>query len=88
MIALEIVSSADPVRDKNSAASFVAQAHEKTEVVVDSKEPERAVLQVLALPIAIVNQLVIYSFAACVPALFPCCAAVRNSAASRAFGAE
>jgi hypothetical protein len=30
MIALEIVSSADAVRDKNSAASFVAQAHEKT----------------------------------------------------------
>ena len=40
MIALEIVSSADAVRDKNSAASFVAQAHEKTEVVVDPKEPE------------------------------------------------
>jgi hypothetical protein len=31
MIALEIVSSADAVRDKNSsAASFVAQAHKKT----------------------------------------------------------
>jgi hypothetical protein len=29
MIALEIVSSADAVRDKNSAASFVAQATRK-----------------------------------------------------------
>jgi hypothetical protein len=40
MIALAIVSSADAVRWKNSAASFVAQAHEKTEVLVDPREPE------------------------------------------------
>ena len=42
----DIVSSADAVRDKNSAMAFAAQAHEKMEVVVDPKDPKRAILQV------------------------------------------
>jgi Protein of unknown function (DUF2950) len=56
----DIVSSADAVRDKNNAASFAAEAHEKTEVVVDSKNPHRAVLSVgnegWPLPIPIVKK--------------------------------
>jgi hypothetical protein len=56
----DIVSSADAVRDKNSAASFAAEAHEKTEVVVDSKNPNRAILSVgneeWPLPIPIVKK--------------------------------
>jgi len=49
MITLEIVCSADPVRDKNSAASLVAQAHEKTEVAVDlrARSEEASVLPAL-----------------------------------------
>jgi Protein of unknown function (DUF2950) len=42
----DIVSSADALRDKSNAASFAAEAHEKTEVVIDSKNPNRAVLSV------------------------------------------
>jgi hypothetical protein len=42
----DIVSTADAVRDKNTAASFAAEAHEKTEVVVDPKNPSRAILSV------------------------------------------
>jgi hypothetical protein len=56
----DIVSSADAVRDKNSAASFAAAAHEKTEVVVDSENPNRAILSVgneeWPLPIPIVKK--------------------------------
>jgi hypothetical protein len=56
----DIVSSADAVRDKNNAASFAAEAHEKTEVVVDSKNPNRAILSVgneeWHLPIPIVKR--------------------------------
>ena len=56
----DIVSSADAVRDKNSAASFAAEAHEKTEVVVDAKKPNRAILTVgneeWPLPIPIVKR--------------------------------
>jgi hypothetical protein len=56
----DIVSSADAVRDKNSAASFAAAAHEKTEVVVDSENPNRATLSVgneeWPLPIPIVKK--------------------------------
>jgi hypothetical protein len=55
-----IVSSADAVRDKNTAASFAAEAHEKTEVLVDSKNPNRAILSVgneeWPLPIPIVKK--------------------------------
>jgi hypothetical protein len=56
----DIVSSADAVRDKDNAASFAAEAHEKTEVVVDSKNPNRATLSVgneeWPLPIPIVKK--------------------------------
>jgi hypothetical protein len=56
----DIVSSADALRDKNNAASFAAEAHEKTEVVIDSKNPNRAVLSVgdeeWPLPIPIVKK--------------------------------
>jgi Protein of unknown function (DUF2950) len=41
-----IVSSADPVSDKNSAIAFAAQAHDKMEVVIDPKNPKRATVQV------------------------------------------
>jgi Protein of unknown function (DUF2950) len=56
----DIVSSADAVQDKNNAASFAAEAHEKTEVVIDPKNPNRAVLSVgneeWPLPIPIVKK--------------------------------
>ena len=56
----DIVSTADAVRDKNNAASFAAEAHEKTEVVVDRKNPNRAILSVgneeWPLPIPIVKK--------------------------------
>jgi hypothetical protein len=56
----DIVSSADEVRDKNNAASFAAEAHEKTEVAIDSKNPSRAILSVgneeWPLPIPIVKK--------------------------------
>jgi hypothetical protein len=42
----DIVTTADAVRDKNSATSFAAEAHEKTDVVVDPKNPNRAILSV------------------------------------------
>jgi hypothetical protein len=42
----DIISSADAVRDKNTAASFAAEAHEKTKVVVDPKNPDRAIIYV------------------------------------------
>jgi hypothetical protein len=55
-----IVSSEDPVRDKNSAASFAAEAKEKTEVVIDPQNPNRAILSVgneeWPLPIPIVKK--------------------------------
>jgi len=40
----DLVSSADPVRDKNNAEAFVAKAHEKMAVNVDPKNPARAIL--------------------------------------------
>ncbi len=42
----DLVSSEDPVRDKNIAAHFSAEAHEKTLVSVDPKNPNRASLVV------------------------------------------
>jgi hypothetical protein len=55
-----IVSSEDAVRDKNSAASFAAEAKEKTEVVIDPQNPNRAILSVgneeWPLPIPIVRK--------------------------------
>jgi Protein of unknown function (DUF2950) len=56
----DIVSSADAARDKSNAASFAAEAHEKTEVAADTKNPNRAVLSVgneeWPLPIPIVKR--------------------------------
>jgi hypothetical protein len=55
-----IVSSADAARDKNNAASFAAEANEKTEVTTDPKNPNRAILSVgneeWPLPIPIVKR--------------------------------
>ena len=55
-----VVSSADAVADKNTAIAFAAQAHEKMEVVIDPKNPKRAILQVgnenWPSPIPIVNR--------------------------------
>jgi hypothetical protein len=42
----DIVSSADPVSDKNRAVAFAAEAHEKMDVVIDPKNPKRATLDV------------------------------------------
>ena len=42
----DLVSSEDPVQDKNIAAHFSAEAHEKTLVSVDPKNPNRASLVV------------------------------------------
>jgi Protein of unknown function (DUF2950) len=56
----DIVSSADAVRDKNSASDFAAKAHEKMEVVIDPKNSKRAILTVgnedWPSPIPIVNR--------------------------------
>jgi hypothetical protein len=42
----DLVSSADPVQDKNRAAAFAAKADEKTAVTIDPKTKLRAVLSV------------------------------------------
>jgi len=42
----ELLSSEDPVQDKNTAAEFAAKARQKNEVTVDTKNPNRAVLSV------------------------------------------
>jgi hypothetical protein len=42
----DIVSSKDPVQDKNRAREFAAKAHEKMSVEVDRKNPKRATLAV------------------------------------------
>jgi hypothetical protein len=53
----DLVSSEDPVRDKNVAASFYAKAQQKHSIVIDPKNPNRATLVVgeddfpLAIPI-------------------------------------
>ena len=56
----DIVSTADAGRDKNYAASFAAEAHEKTDVVIDPKNPHRAIFSVgneeWPLPIPIVKK--------------------------------
>jgi len=54
-----LVSSEDPVRDKNIAASFAAKAQEKQNVTINPENPKRAVLSVgyddWPLPIPIVD---------------------------------
>jgi hypothetical protein len=58
----DLVSSEDPVRDKNIAASFYAKAQQKHSVVIDPKNPNRATLIVgedhfpLAIPIVKRNE--------------------------------
>jgi Protein of unknown function (DUF2950) len=53
----DLVSSEDPVQDKNKAAAFAAMAREKTDIILDSSNPKRATLSVgnedwpLAIPI-------------------------------------
>ena len=57
---IDLVSSADPVEDKNRAASFAAKAKEKNSVVTDAKNPNHAVLTIgdddFPFPIPIVKQ--------------------------------
>jgi hypothetical protein len=54
----DIVSSKDPVQDKNRAAAFAAKAKEKNSIEIDKKDPNRAILLVgnddfpLPIPIA------------------------------------
>ena len=40
-----LVVTADPVQDKNQLAAFAAKAREKSEIVTDKKNPNKAVLQ-------------------------------------------
>jgi hypothetical protein len=42
----DLVSSEDPVQDKNRAAAFAAKAEEKNQVTVDRKNAKRAILSV------------------------------------------
>jgi hypothetical protein len=54
----DLVSTEDPVQDKNRAAAFAEMAEEKNQVTVDPKHPKRAILSVgkddwpLPIPIA------------------------------------
>src|SRR3954469_24413382 len=42
----DLVSSEDPVQDKNRASAFAAMAKEKNQVTVDPKNPKRAILSI------------------------------------------
>src|SRR5512132_3136398 len=57
---VDLVSSEDPVEDKNRAAAFAAKAKEKNSVATDAKNPNRAVLTIgnddFPFPIPIVKQ--------------------------------
>jgi len=56
----DIVSSEDPVQDKNKALAFAAKAKEKNTIEIDRKDPNRAILLVgnddFPLPIPIVKR--------------------------------
>ena len=56
----DLVSSEDPVGDKNNAAAFAAKAREKNQITIDPKNPGRAILSVGSddwpLPIPIVKK--------------------------------
>ena len=56
----DLVSSEDPVQDKNNAAAFAAKAHEKNEVSIDPKNSKRAIISVgkedWPLPIPLVSK--------------------------------
>ena len=62
----EIVSSEDPVQDKNRAAEFAAKAKEKTSIQMDKKNPNVAILLVgkddFPLPIPLVKRKGKWSF--------------------------
>ncbi len=57
---IDLVSSKDPVEDKNRAVAFAAKAKEKNSVATDPKNPNRAVLTIgnddFPFPIPIVKQ--------------------------------
>src|SRR5438552_13290347 len=56
----DIISSEDPVMDKNRALAFAAKAKEKSSTQIDKKDPNRAILLVdnddFPLPIPIVKR--------------------------------
>ena len=62
----DIVSSEDPVQDRNKALAFAAKAKEKNSVEIDKKDPNRAILSVgnddFPLPIPIVKRKGKWSF--------------------------
>src|SRR3954469_15718628 len=62
----DIISSEDPVQDKNKAAAFVAKAKQKSSIGTDGKNPNLAILAVgkddFPLPIPIVRQKGKWSF--------------------------
>src|SRR2546430_2249244 len=62
----DIVSSEDPVQDKNRAAQFAAKAKERSSIEIDKKDPNRAILLVgnddFPLPIPIVKRKGKWSF--------------------------
>ena len=43
---VDLVTSQDPVEDKNRAASFAAKAKEKNSIATDAKNPDRALLTI------------------------------------------
>jgi hypothetical protein len=61
-----VVQTSDAVQTRNQLEGFVAQAHEKTEVVTDPKNPNRAIVSVgngdWPMPIPIVRKGVRWSF--------------------------
>jgi hypothetical protein len=62
----DIVTSEDPVQDKNRAQAFAAKANEKNSIEIDKKDPNRAILLVgnddFPLPIPIVKRKGKWSF--------------------------
>jgi Protein of unknown function (DUF2950) len=62
----DLISSEDPVMDKNRAAAFAAKAKEKNSIEMDKKDPNRAILVVgnddFPLPIPIVKHKGKWSF--------------------------
>jgi hypothetical protein len=62
----DIVSSEDPVQDKNKALAFAAKAKEKNSIEIDKQDPNRAILVVgndnFPLPIPIVKRKGKWSF--------------------------
>jgi hypothetical protein len=62
----DLITSEDPVMDKNRALAFVAKAKEKNSIEIDKKDPKRAILLVgnddFPLPIPIVKRKGKWSF--------------------------